>query len=212
MVGPEDPTKMRVLEAAGEEFAANGFDSARIRKICERAGANLSAVNYHFGDKEQLYVEAVLHAHQCGTAPEDDELASPSPPAEQLRCFVHHFLTRVLAVQAPDDWRHRLMLREMLHPTKAFDVLLAEAIQARFERLQGILRLLCPGVDDRKLNALSFSVIGQCFHYHVGRAFMEGLVGREALAALDRDYLTDHITTFCLAALSPLSGPAKGSR
>ena len=38
MVGPEDPTRMRLLEAAGEEFAANGFDSARIRSICQRAG------------------------------------------------------------------------------------------------------------------------------------------------------------------------------
>ncbi len=129
---------MRLLEAAGEEFAVNGFDSARVRKICERAGANLSAVNYHFGDKEQLYVEAVLHAHRCGTAPEDDVLESPSPPEEQLRCFVHHFLTRVLAVDDPDDWRHRLMHREMLHPSKAFDVLLAETIRPRFEVLQGI--------------------------------------------------------------------------
>lgn len=203
MACPDDPTRFRLLEAAGEEFAANGFDSARIRDICQRAGANVAAVNYHFGGKEHLYVEAVLHAHRCGTAPEPDEHASPLPPAEELRSFISHFLTRFLAVDAPDDWPQRLMLREMLDPTQASAVLLAEAIRPRFVRLQEILRQLCPGVDDRKLNALSFSVIGQCFHYRVGRAFIEGLVGREALEALDRDYLTDHITTFCLAALGP---------
>src|SRR5271166_258732 len=181
MACQEDPTKMRLLEAAGEEFAANGFDSARIRDICQRAGANVAAVNYHFGDKERLYVEAVLHAHKCGSGPEEDAQAASLPPEEQLRCFIYHFLTRVLAVHEPDDWRQRLMLREMLHPTKASDVLLAEAIRPHFVKLQGILRKLCPEADERRLNALSFTVIGQCFHYRVGRKFIEGLVGREAL-------------------------------
>jgi len=165
MVGPEDPTRMRLLDAAGAEFAANGFDSARIRKICKRAGANVSAVNYHFGDKSELYTAAVLHAHKCGATTDDDDGSTLAPPSEQLRCFIYHFLTRVLAVDDPDDWRRQLMLREMLNPTKAFEALLDELIRPRFLRLQAILRRLCPGVDDRKLDALSFSVIGQCFHY-----------------------------------------------
>jgi AcrR family transcriptional regulator len=203
MAGPEDPTRMRLLDAAGAEFAANGYDCARIREICKRAGANVSAVNYHFGDKSELYVAAVLHAHRCGSSADlDDEGSSLAPPAEQLRCFIYHFLTRVLAVDAPDDWRQQLMLREMLNPTKAFEVLLAELIRPRFARLQAILRELCPGVDERKLNALSFSVLGQCFHYRVAGTFIEGLIGKEARASLTRDYLTDHITSFCLRALT----------
>jgi AcrR family transcriptional regulator len=203
MAGPEDPTRMRLLDAAGKEFAANGFESARIRTICRRASANVAAVNYYFGDKERLYVEAVLHAHRCGASTELEDVSS-LPAADQLRCFIYHFLTRVLAVDAPDDWQQLLMLREMLHPTKAFDVLISEMIRPRFNRLRAILVQLCPGIDERKLNALAFSVIGQCFHYRVGRSFIEGLVGREALEALDRDYLTEHITTFCLAALDRL--------
>jgi TetR/AcrR family transcriptional regulator, regulator of cefoperazone and chloramphenicol sensitivity len=201
MAGPEDPTRMRLLEAAGLEFAANGFECARIRKICERAGANVSAVNYHFGDKSELYTAAVLDAHRCGADTDQDDGSSLAAPEERLRSFIYHFLTRVLAVHAPDDWRQQLMLREMLNPTKAFEALLAESIRPRFLRLQAILRELCPGVDDRKLNALSFSVIGQCFHYRVAGSFIEGLIGKGAREALNRDYLTDHITAFCLAAL-----------
>ena len=212
MVGPEDPTRMRLLEAAGLEFAANGFDSARIRKICERAGANVSAVNYHFGDKSELYVAAVLDAHRCGADTDDDDVSSLGPPGERLRCFIYQFLTRVLAVDAPDDWRRQLMLREMLNPTQAFEgALLAESIRPRFLRLQGILRELSPGVDERKLNALSFSVIAQCFHYRVAGSFIEGLIGKGAREALDRDYLTDHIATFCLAALCRSNDIESGS-
>ena len=64
-----DLTKARLLEAAGEEFAAKGFDAATVRSISQRAQANLAAVNYHFGDKTQLYVATVLEAHRCGSEP-----------------------------------------------------------------------------------------------------------------------------------------------
>jgi AcrR family transcriptional regulator len=198
----QDPTKVRLLEAAGEEFAEKGFECARIRTICERAQANVAAVNYHFGDKEQLYVQAVLEAHRCGFESEGgDERMEASGPAEDLRSFIHHFLSRVLALHDPHDWRHRLMMREMLHPTPASDILIREAIRPRFERLARILRQFCPEADERKLQALAFSVIGQCLHYKMARSITERLVGAEAMEALDLYYLTKHITTFCLAAL-----------
>ena len=199
---PQDTTKVRLIEAAGEEFAGRAL-SARNRSgsICERAGANVAAINYHFGDKEQLYVETVLDAHRCGLEASEAEASMPPLPADQLRCFIHHFLCHVLAIHHPEDWRHRLMLREMLHPTSASDVLIREAIRPKFECLQGILRQFCPAADERKLNALAFGVIGQCLYYRMGRPFAERLIGSDAFESLDLDFLTDHITSLCLAAL-----------
>jgi AcrR family transcriptional regulator len=199
-----DPTKVRLIEAAGEEFAGKGFDAARIRAICDRAGANVAAVNYHFGDKEQLYVETVLDAHRCGMEHGDDFSAVGPDPAQQLRGFIHHFLARVLAIHHPDDWRPRLMLRELLQPTSASDVLVRESIRPHFERLQAIMRQFCPEADERRLNALAFSVIGQCLHYKMGRPIALRLIGTDAFHALDLDFLTDHITSFCLAAVGAI--------
>ena len=54
-------TRDRLIEAAGELFAEKGFKETTVRDIIERAGANLAAVNYHFGDKERLYEEVILH-------------------------------------------------------------------------------------------------------------------------------------------------------
>lgn len=197
----QDATKVRLLEAAGEEFADKGFDSARIRTICERAGANVAAVNYHFGDKEQLYIQAVLHAHHCGCEGLADVERESFDACDDLRTFIRHFLCRVLAVHDPDNWRYRLMVREMLNPTRASDVLIREMIRPRYERLRSILTRICPDADERKLQALSFSVIGQCMHYKTARTITERLIGTAALEALDLEFLTEHITSLCLAAL-----------
>ncbi|MGA8347082.1 MAG: CerR family C-terminal domain-containing protein [Isosphaeraceae bacterium] len=201
----QDPTKSRLLEGAGEEFAEKGFELARVRAICDRAGANLAAINYHFGDKEHLYVEVLREAHRCGLD-QEERFDRRLSPAERLRTFIHHFLDRVLAMNHPEDWQHRLMLREMLSPTPFSEVLVREMIRPRFELIRGLMREICPEADDRRLNALVFSVIGQCLHYKMARRVTERLIGDEGYRALDLDYLTDHITAFCLAALG--MGPA----
>jgi TetR/AcrR family transcriptional regulator, regulator of cefoperazone and chloramphenicol sensitivity len=197
----QDPTKARLLEGAGEEFAEKGFELARVRAICDRAGANLAAINYHFGDKEHLYLEVLREAHRCGLDPSEERFDPGLSPAERLRTFIHHFLDRVLAMNQPDNWQHRLMMREMLAPTAFSEVLVRETIRPRFEFMKNLMRAICPEAEDRRLNALVFSVIGQCLHYKMARRVTERLIGEEGYRALDLDYLTDHITAFCLAAL-----------
>lgn len=197
----QDPTRVRLLEAAGEEFAEKGYELARVRSICERAGANLAAVNYHFGDKERLYTEVLREAHRCGLDVEEPAVDLDLPPAEKLRAFIHRFLGRLLAVNHPEDWQHRLMLREMLFPTPFSEVLVRETIRPRFETMKRIMAEICPEADERRLNVLSFSVIGQCLHYKMARRVTERLIGVEGYQSLDHEYLTDHICSFSLAAL-----------
>ena len=195
----QDPTKARLLEAAGEEFAEKGFEGATVRAICDRAGTNLAAVNYHFGDKEQLYEQAVLHAHRCGPGM-PFEVADLDSPADALREYITAFLSNVVALKSP-TWHQTLMLREMVNPTKASEALVRETIRPRFEMLSGIIRRLCPDADDRRVQALAFSVVGQCLHYKLTRPISEQLVGVEAFERLDLEYVTNHITRFTLAAL-----------
>ena len=208
-----DQTKARLLEAAGEEFAAKGFDGATVRAICDRAGTNLAAVNYHFGDKDQLYEQAVLHAHRCGPGM-PTELPDFSEPAEALRQYVANFLRQVAALSKP-TWHQTLMLREMVNPTRASELLVRETIRPRFELLSSIIRSLCPDADDRRVQVVAFSVVGQCLHYKLTRTISAQLIGVEAFDRLDIDYLTDHITRFTLAALGagvPFDSAEKGVR
>lgn len=50
-------TRAQILEAAEVLFARDGYANTSLRQITEVAGANVAAVNYHFGSKENLLVE-----------------------------------------------------------------------------------------------------------------------------------------------------------
>ena len=60
--GRSHATRQRLLEAGLEVFARDGFRGATIERICRRAGANIAAAHYHFGDKRRLYAAVFADA------------------------------------------------------------------------------------------------------------------------------------------------------
>src|SRR5437660_978544 len=115
-------TRDRLLEAAGEVFAEHGFRDATIREICEKANANVAAVNYHFGDKEELYAAVFDYARTCAVAQFNESVSPAIPAEERLRVFIRAVLTRFFDQGRP-AWLGKLVAREMIEPTKALDAL-----------------------------------------------------------------------------------------
>jgi AcrR family transcriptional regulator len=50
-------TRARVLEAAAEVFARDGFEGASLRRIAEAAGIDIATLKYHVRDKPALFAE-----------------------------------------------------------------------------------------------------------------------------------------------------------
>ena len=54
-------TRQRLIEAGLDIFGRLGFEGATTRQIVDQAGANLAAINYHFGSKEALHIAVAEH-------------------------------------------------------------------------------------------------------------------------------------------------------
>lgn len=50
-------TRQLILDVAERLCAEGGVEALSVRAVCEQAGANVAAINYHFGNKQKLLEE-----------------------------------------------------------------------------------------------------------------------------------------------------------
>jgi len=198
-----DDTKTRLLQAAGQVFAAKGFAATTVREICRLANVgNIAAVNYYFRDKETLYREVVRYAYVCplNSLPPTD-WPPGTKPAEKLRQFIHAMLAALLEV--PDEpWHRQLMMRELASPSAGCVEFVRHLARPTFERLLSILdEIVAPETPATKRHLLALSILGQCIYHRMARPVVGLLVGEEEFRTYDAAQLADHIGSFSLAAL-----------
>ncbi|HZR84038.1 MAG TPA: CerR family C-terminal domain-containing protein [Candidatus Binatia bacterium] len=199
-------TRRRLLDAAVEVFAEEGYRQATLQEISRRAGTNIAAANYHFGGKDRLYAAVFEHAERRGPV---DPLAIPasSPPEERLRAHVTGFLSRLLDPGRP-AWFARLLAREMVEPTRALDRLVRRRMRANHAQLSAIMQeLLGPAATARRVRFCTLSVIAQCVFYRnsaevLTRLYPDLVPAREIAA------IAEHVSEFSLAAIRGLRNAA----
>ena len=203
-------TRHQLLEAAGEVFAERGFRNTTVREICQRAGANIAAVNYHFGDKEKLYAEVFRYSQQKAQErypllPAADQLT----PEKKLGVFVQSLLQRVFD-KDESSWHSQLMLREMIEPTAALDLVVAEKIRPMSEQLRGLVaEILGCRVTDERVRLCSFSVVSQCVFYCHCDSVIRRLDPEQTFDQGSLAKLAGHITEFSLAGMKPFRAAKK---
>ncbi len=201
-------TRHRLLEAACQVFSEKGYHKATVAEICSRAGTNVASVNYHFGDKANLYVEAWRYAFSQYPGPEEPD--PRKPPEEQLRDYIHS-LVRYFMDQGPQGRFARLYLMELLNPTGLVQDLWHQLIKPKREVLLGIIRGIM-GKDqvDEDVVFCELSVAGQCrLFLTVRRLDLEYILGEP----LSRELLArwaDHIARFSLAGIKAVKDARQG--
>jgi TetR/AcrR family transcriptional regulator, regulator of cefoperazone and chloramphenicol sensitivity len=206
-------TRDRLLNAAARLFAGRGFKRVTVRDICHEAGANVAAVNYHFGDKLGLYREVLQTAvNRMRSTLEAAQAAGHDGDAEaRLRAYIHVYLARVVG-SGLDAWIHRLMARELVDPTPALDLIVQEAIRPRLAYLSTIVsELLTLPIDDVRVTRCAHSVQALCISLIPNpvstRLYPEVKMTPDAVAAF-----ADHIASFSAAGIRSLACPDRAQR
>jgi AcrR family transcriptional regulator len=199
-------TRERLLESACEVFAKKGYREATIADICERAGANIAAVNYHFGDKETLYIEAWrLAFHKSLEAyPPDGGISSDAPAEERFRGRIFAAMQRFAH---PKNYEFEIMSKELTTPTGLLEEVMRESVEPlkrEFARI--VWELLGEHASEQQVQLCQMSVMAQCInlmvHQRHRKSFAEAGIKSDLMSDnLKIEMVADHIARFSLAGI-----------
>lgn len=201
----QEETKERILEAAEALFAERGFEGVSVRDITQAAQTHLSAVNYHFGSKKQLYVEVFRQsvlpkmrsvAENLSLFSEDEELKAEETVSLMVRSILSRPLHELAGIRAVT-----LIAKEMLHPSEALDMLATEHIKPTISRIgKLLLRDRSITLPESELNLCVLSIFAQCMYFTIARAPVSLITGRSYDEDL-KEELVRHITRFTMNGL-----------
>ncbi len=200
-------TKEKLLSAAIKVFAQKGYRSATIRDICALAGANVAAVNYHYGDKEKLYF-AVLEKMFTETATSKTVGNESTPPEEKLRTYLKQLMIELYGDWCePDEFGNlsSIFLMEMANPSDYLDHLTEKYIREDALVMESILKeILGDKADAKMLIQCANSIYGMCMYEVLCGPINKRLYPEYSLFEDDIDTLTDYYTQMAMGGLNAI--------
>lgn len=201
-----DETRQALLDGATDVFLRDGFKAARVKDIAEAAGVRLSAINYHFGGKEGLYLAVMQHHAQLALRHSPvPQLPADLPLEARFHAFVRALVMRMLDPASPSRLPS-LMVREAANPTPALDVMFETFSKPQAAVLFGMLaEVFGPAATPDLLGRVGLSVISQSMVY----VALRPLVSKVRPGFYERagavEELAEHIATFSWAGIQALA-------
>jgi len=196
-------TRDRLLDEAEELFAQRGYHAVSIREITKAAESNLAAVNYHFGNKQNLYLE-VFRSRWLPRASRIQQSFRQSlknngnaTPNMVVQSFARAFLEGPMS--ADERTRHlKLISGELVQPTEAFELVVEQVFRPLFGKLLEDLQKVMPDTIDEKQMVLNvFSILSMVLYFNFARPLISSFVGGREGNELETR-LVDHIVQFSL--------------
>jgi TetR/AcrR family transcriptional regulator, regulator of cefoperazone and chloramphenicol sensitivity len=202
----------RLIETAGPLFADQQFDAVSTRQIAKAADVNLSAISYHFENKEGLYraifekiiddlkpirVGFGLLLHTRMKAAGDDRKAL----SEIVIQFVYDLLDSVMAIENP-RWRMRLIIREMQAPTECFDLVLDGHINVMHDLLGMLVAKILKEPDSSPTVKLTtHSILIMCLQYALNEPLVTSRLGWKEIGPSQIKIIKASLVTMILRIL-----------
>lgn len=209
--GRGDGTRERLLRAAAELFAEQGYAGTSLRQVIERAGVgNGAAVGYHFGSKEGLYaavLERVLHPVLDAL----DEAVAAFERGERepsLEAVVRAYVEPVVRVHlgAEGAVPSRLLAQLLTASSPGARVLARGRLGGSVDGVARVLGLALPGEPSALVRFRLRAITGVLVAFVAG--LLDGAAPGEPAALV-----TERIVAFCVAgSRAPQPPPARSRR
>ncbi|MBF0381974.1 MAG: CerR family C-terminal domain-containing protein [Magnetococcales bacterium] len=209
-------TRERLLQAALTAFGHHDFDSVSTRQIADAAGANISAISYHFGGKGALYMAVAayivenIHPLQAKNIDKVNlalhEMEQVGVDVERCRLLLQNLLRQhalnILTSELGEDVPG-FILREQSHPTKAFAILynnLFEPLHTVVTKLVASIKGLSPGHKEACL--VAHALLGQIIYFRVGRTGLLRRLEQQSYSSKDIEQISLLVSTLANQALN----------
>jgi AcrR family transcriptional regulator len=170
----------RLLEVAVHEFGQKGLEGASTRGIAAGAGTAMSAITYHFGSKEGLYLAAADYiaaqmsdlVKESGAPLVEGVPGDPTAARAALHAMLAALLTK-MSTKRSEAWS-LFIVREQIRPTEAFDRIFGGPMGRMMHRMADLVAV-ATGVTDMTVARVTMLTL-----------FGQVLVTRAAQAACSR--------------------------
>jgi len=126
-------TRDRILKIASKEFAAHGYDGARIDAIVARCKISKNLVYHYFDSKEALFIEVMERAYGAMRERQNELALTGEDPVRDMRELVEKTVQHF--IDQPEF--HQLLSTENLH--KAVHIRKSKVISEMFNPLRTAL-------------------------------------------------------------------------
>jgi len=198
---PDASSRDRLLAAAAGEFAARGFDGAKVDRIARRARVNKAMLYYHFTNKAALYREILADLFRSIAAAVVAGRQKGGPPDAQIRRFIRTIAAETAArPHVPPIW-----IREIAEGGRHLDA-------AIVSELVSILRVLAAILDEGRRDGtfrpvhplvIQMGIVAPLLFFAASaevRERFQQFIHAES-AEVSREAIVDHVERATLSAL-----------
>ena len=201
----DNHTKEKLLLHAADVFLEYGYENTTVRMIAQKAGVNAALINYHYGDKETLYLEVVRYwakdAFQNFPLRFLDD--PDADPAEKIRAFIYHALVCLFGPDGRGTGFGRLLVHEAaISPSAVVQDIVSETIGPPTKAVTAAIAQITGISDVKKLQVYTACIVGQTVYFYLSRNLTKELLNISAISdSQDIQVLSDELYTFSMAAL-----------
>ncbi|MGH8764517.1 MAG: TetR/AcrR family transcriptional regulator [Burkholderiales bacterium] len=208
-VKPPHETRTRILDAAEELFMQHGFEGTSMRQLTAQAGANLAAVNYHFGSKDAL-VEAVfrrrldpMNAQRIADIDRLEKEAAGRPLSAEaiIRAFVGASLHMIEDVKSGGRNFIRLLGRTYTDPQKHIRSLIGQLYAPAMARYKAAFERSLPQMPADELVWRMHFMFGTLAYTLAATDTVQLIAGCKPEDRYDAGLLEARLTAFLQAGL-----------